>query len=45
MARSEIKLFHRLVRGAVFAHADGIVREDVDHRNLHDGGQPDGARA
>ena len=29
--------------GAVLPHADRVVREDVDRRNLHDRGQPDRA--
>ena len=36
------QLLHRLVRRAVFADADGIVREDVDHRQFHQRAQADG---
>ena len=43
MARSESELLDGLVRRAVFAHADGVVGEDVDDRDLHDRGQADGA--
>ena len=35
------QLLDRLVRRAVFADADRIVREDVDDRNLHQRTQPD----
>ena len=32
------QLLDGLVRRAVLADADGVVREDVDHRQLHQGG-------
>ena len=35
------ELLDRLVRRAVLADADRIVREDIDHRDLHDRSQPD----
>ena len=35
------QLLDRLVRGPVLAHADGIVGEDVEHRQAHDGGHAD----
>src|SRR4029077_6086399 len=34
-------MFDGLVRWAVFADADRIVREDMDHRNFHQRAQPD----
>src|SRR3984893_14008094 len=34
-------MFDGLVRWAIFADADGIVREDVDHGNFHQRAQPD----
>src|SRR5258705_576297 len=34
-------MFDGLVRWAIFADADGIVREDVDHGNLHQRAEPD----
>ena len=45
IARSESELLDRLVGRAVLAHADGVVGEDVDDRDLHDRGQPDGRAA
>ena len=35
------QLFHRLVGGAVFAQADGVVRPDVQRRDTHQGAEPD----
>src|SRR6266436_3648407 len=34
-------MFDGLVRWAIFADADGIVREDVDHGNFHQRAEPD----
>jgi len=34
------QVFDRLVRRAVFAQADGIVRQHVQHALVHDGAQP-----
>src|SRR5246127_2855127 len=34
-------MFDRLVRWAIFADADGIVREDVGHGNFHQRAEPD----
>jgi hypothetical protein len=34
-----------LVRGAVFAQADGVVREHMDHALLHQRGHADGVAA
>ena len=42
MARRRGQLLDRLVRRAVLADADRIVREDVDDRDLHDRAQADG---
>ena len=39
------KLLDRLVRRPVFADADRIVRENVDHRHFHEALQPDRRRA
>ena len=36
------QLLDRLMRRTVLAHADRVVSEDVDHRDLHDRGQADG---
>ncbi len=36
------QLLNRLVRGAVFAEADGVVGPDVDGRDSHQGAEPDG---
>ena len=30
------QMLHRLVRRPVLPHADGVVGEDVDHRQLHE---------
>ena len=38
-------MFHALVRGAVFAQADAVVREDMDHAPLHQRGHADGVAA
>ena len=38
------ELLDRLVRRAVLAQADRIMGEDVDRRQLHQGGQPDRGR-
>ena len=35
------ELFHGLMRGSVFAHADGVVRENIDDGNVHECGQTD----
>ena len=35
------QMLDRLVRRAVLAHADRIVREDVEHGQAHEGGQAD----
>ena len=40
-SRAATQLLDRLMRRAVLADADRIVREDVDDRNLHQRGQPD----
>ena len=42
MARSDSELLDRLVRRAVLAVAHGVVREDEDGRQLHQGREPDG---
>ena len=39
------QVFDRLVGGAVFAHADGIMRHHEDDANAHQGGQADGGAA
>src|SRR5258707_12464242 len=36
-------MFDGLVRWAIFADANGIVREDVDHGNFHQRAEPDRA--
>ena len=43
MARSG-QLLDRLVRRAVFADADRVVREDVNHRQLHERREPNRRR-
>ena len=45
MARSDGQLLDRLVRRAVLADADRVVREDVNDRQLHQGAEPDRPRA
>ncbi len=37
------QLLHRLVGRTVLAHADGVVREDVDDGDLHERGETHGA--
>ena len=39
------QLLDRLVRRPVFAHTDGVVREDVNDRQFHQGAEPKGPRA
>src|SRR4029453_6888423 len=39
------KMFDWLMRWSIFADADRIVREDVDHRDFHEGAQADGRAA
>jgi hypothetical protein len=34
-------MFHALVRGPVLAQTDAVMREDVDHALLHQGGHAD----